>query len=114
MQTRSYSAALRWANNCKMDGLHAYLPGSSASAAVFHKLLVLLLLAGNRAFAAAGIKLSALADTSASSSAARAALIDRIRYHVVPGLHPIPGGFEAGMLQATLLFGRELKVIYQQ
>lgn len=69
---------------------------------------------GNKAFASAGIQLSALTDTSShGSSAARAALVDRIRYHVVPGLHPIPGGFEGGMAQATLLQGRQLKVVYQ-
>jgi hypothetical protein len=69
--------------------------------------------AGNRAFASANIKLSALADSSPSSSAARTALVDRIQYHVVPGLHPIPGGFKDGAVQATLFEGRQLMVIYQ-
>jgi hypothetical protein len=61
----------------------------------------------------AGIKLSALTDSSSSSSSARVALVDRIRYHVVPGLHPIPGGFKNGAEQATLLSGKQLQVVYK-
>jgi uncharacterized surface protein with fasciclin (FAS1) repeats len=63
---------------------------------------------GPKAFQKAGIQLSG----SSSSSLSQQQLSELVQYHVVPGVHAFPDGFQAGGSYATMLPGASLKIEY--
>lgn len=101
--------------NCALPALRARLVRPLWTVALLHcdMRLCCCWFAGNRAFIASPLNLKLLTDSRPSANASRAALINRIRYHVVPGLHPIPEGFKNASWQDTLFAGKQLQVMYQ-
>jgi hypothetical protein len=70
---------------------------------------------GPKAFQQAGIALASSSNSSSSSSSrvlTQPQLQALVKYHVVPGLHALPGGFKSGASYNTLLPGAQLKVEY--
>jgi hypothetical protein len=71
---------------------------------------------GPKAFQKAGIQLSSSSSSSSGSSStsslSQQQLSELVKYHVVPGLHAFPEGFQSGASYATMLPGAGLKIEY--